>query len=245
VRQLKIIEKANKNSGRVCKPDSVAALSLGPTCVGVGDGTADDHSSRSRIAPGLEQPTRGSQQVAPASALHTGWASPPLLFGLAPRGVFRAPDVAIRAVGSYPTFSPLPNELRRNRQARGFPQACRRGDSIAGGLIFCGTFRSRVLLACLRKLRNATPWRYQARRPVVRHSCELRTLGVRTFLPFAFLATRKPAIIRLTRWFYYTSKGRGSEDGGICDSATVLRDAGGKKWKSAKTATTRRRRVSH
>jgi len=41
--------------------------------------------------------------------LHTGWASPPLLFGLAPRGVFRAPDVATRAVGSYPTFSPLPN----------------------------------------------------------------------------------------------------------------------------------------
>ena len=45
-------------------------------------------------------------------ALHTGWASPPLLFGLAPRGVFRAPDVATRAVGSYPTFSPLPNALR-------------------------------------------------------------------------------------------------------------------------------------
>jgi len=40
---------------------------------------------------------------------HTGWASPPLLFDLAPRGVFRAPDVATRAVGSYPTFSPLPN----------------------------------------------------------------------------------------------------------------------------------------
>jgi len=36
-------------------------------------------------------------------------ASSPLLFGLAPRGVFRAPDVAIGAVGSYPTFSPLPN----------------------------------------------------------------------------------------------------------------------------------------
>jgi len=42
---------------------------------------------------------------------HTGRAGPPLLFGLAPRGVFRAPDVAIQAVGSYPTFSPLPNAL--------------------------------------------------------------------------------------------------------------------------------------
>jgi len=42
----------------------------------------DDHSSRSRIAPGLEQPTRGSQQVAPSSALHTGWASPPSYLAL-------------------------------------------------------------------------------------------------------------------------------------------------------------------
>jgi hypothetical protein len=67
-----------------------------------------DHSSRSRIAPGLKQPTRGSQSFALLSAAHTGRASPPLLFGLAPRGVFRAPDVATRAVGSYPTFSPLP-----------------------------------------------------------------------------------------------------------------------------------------
>jgi hypothetical protein len=107
----------------------------------------DDHSSRSRIAPGLQQPTRGSQQSAPSSSLHTGWASPPLLFGLAPRGVFRAPDVAIRAVGSYPTFSPLPNALDRNRQPRGFPQACRRGTSLTGGLIFCGTFRRRNLTA--------------------------------------------------------------------------------------------------
>jgi hypothetical protein len=38
-------------------------------------------------------------------------AGSPLLFGLAPRGVFRASCVAARAVGSYPTFSPLPAEL--------------------------------------------------------------------------------------------------------------------------------------
>ena len=30
------------------------------------------------------------------------------LFGLAPDGVFRAASLALRAVGSYPTFSPLP-----------------------------------------------------------------------------------------------------------------------------------------
>ena len=118
----------------------------------------DDHSSRSRIAPGLQQPTRGSQQLALSSLLHTGWASPPLLFGLAPRGVFRAPDVAIRAVGSYPTFSPLPNALRRNRQGCGFPQSCRRGENITGGLIFCGTFRSR------RKILRSYQWQLRSPR---------------------------------------------------------------------------------
>jgi len=55
-------------------------------------------------------------------------------------------------VGSYPTFSPLPNAPRRNRQGCGFPQACRRGDSITGGLIFCGTFRSR------RKILKSYQW---------------------------------------------------------------------------------------
>jgi hypothetical protein len=38
----------------------------------------------------------------------TSRAGSPLLFGLAPRGVFRASRIAARAVGSYPTFSPLP-----------------------------------------------------------------------------------------------------------------------------------------
>jgi hypothetical protein len=33
---------------------------------------------------------------------------PASLFGLAPHGVYRAPPVARRAVGSYPAFSPLP-----------------------------------------------------------------------------------------------------------------------------------------
>jgi hypothetical protein len=38
----------------------------------------------------------------------------PLLFGLAPRGVFRASSVARRAVGSYPTVSPLPAKAPLN-----------------------------------------------------------------------------------------------------------------------------------
>ena len=39
-----------------------------------------------------------------------GRAIPGSLFGLAPNGVYRAPSIALGAVGSYPTFSPLPPE---------------------------------------------------------------------------------------------------------------------------------------
>ena len=116
-------------------------------CAGTGTKPAqrDDHSSRSRIAPGLKQPTRGSQQRALANATpirspkrtqgkHTGRASPPLLFGLAPRGVCRAADIAAGAVGSYPTFSPLPNAFDRWRRARGFAASLPQGANHTGGL---------------------------------------------------------------------------------------------------------------
>ena len=43
--------------------------------------------------------------------LITARATPGSLFGLAPGGVYNAPDVAIRAVGSYPAFSPLPPRI--------------------------------------------------------------------------------------------------------------------------------------
>ena len=49
------------------------------------------------------------------------------LFGLAPDEVFRAADITIGAVGSYPAFSPLPTT------------------EAAGGLIFCGTVRRKIL----------------------------------------------------------------------------------------------------
>jgi hypothetical protein len=148
-----------------------------------------DHSSRSRIAPGLKQPTRGSQRPTPSSETHTGWASPPLLFGLAPRGVFRAPDVATRAVGSYPTFSPLPNALDRNRRAPGFSESLPPRCKHHRRFIFCGTFRSHVSTTRFRALRDATPWRYQARCPAVAGSFEFTTAGVRTFLPLRLLGT--------------------------------------------------------
>ena len=53
-------------------------------------------------------------------------ASSPLLFGLAPRGVFRALAIANEAVGSYPTFSPLPNDASSERRLAGFPARCHR-----------------------------------------------------------------------------------------------------------------------
>src|SRR5882724_708393 len=95
-----------------------------------------DHSSRPRLAPRLQQPTRGLLAAlacaiaAEARSLSrtrsASRAGSPLLFGLAPRGVFRASPVARRAVGSYPTFSPLPTELAFRRRLAGFPVRCHR-----------------------------------------------------------------------------------------------------------------------
>ena len=66
-------------------------------------------------------------------------AGAPLLFGLAPRGVFRASFVSKRAVGSYSTVSPLPrNQL--SRRLAGFPARCHRAP-FHRRFIFCGTFR--------------------------------------------------------------------------------------------------------
>src|SRR5471032_2215971 len=53
---------------------------------------------------------------------------PVLLFCLAPHGVYPAPDITGRAVGSCPAFSPLPR----------FPKETRR-------YIFCDTFRRKEL----------------------------------------------------------------------------------------------------
>ena len=95
--------------------------------------------------------------AAPCGAANSGWASPPLLFGLAPRGVFRAPVVATRAVGSYPTFSPLPARFAETGEPSVSPKVCRRGASIAGGLSFCGTFRSRPSRRAFARLEALPP----------------------------------------------------------------------------------------
>ncbi len=62
----------------------------------------DDHLSGTIVTDRLKQPTRGS----------TVRAAPRRLFGLAPTGGYRAPQLSLRAVGSYPTVSPLPVSRR-------------------------------------------------------------------------------------------------------------------------------------
>ena len=110
----------------------------------------DDHSSSPGLAAGIERPTRGfilpcrlrrTEGSASFARKHSvSRASSPLLFGLAPRGVFRAPDVATGAVGSYPTFSPLPAMRTIRRHPEGFPPGYHR-DTLRWRFVLCGTVR--------------------------------------------------------------------------------------------------------
>lgn len=136
----------------------------------------DDHSSSPGLATGIERPTRGfidscrlrSRKGSPLlRARSASRASSGLLFGLAPRGVFRAGSIADAAVGSYPTFSPLPSSRSIGRCPRGFPLVYHRGTPRRRSIL-CGTFREphhrleavsgspgvtrRVALLCLRKV---------------------------------------------------------------------------------------------
>jgi hypothetical protein len=114
--------------GRACKPDSVPRTNCKAACA------RGDHSSSPGIATGIQQPTRGFS--IDDGLRHREWsafifmnansssrAGSPLLFGLAPRGVFRAPGVTTGAVGSYPTFSPLPNDASISKTSHRFPCA--------------------------------------------------------------------------------------------------------------------------
>src|SRR5579862_2728430 len=78
------------------------------------------HSSPSAIARALQQPTR-------SVLIEVGTSH--CLFGLAPAGVYPATTVTNRAVGSYPTFSPLPKQVPRLRSGRTL------------AVLFCGTIR--------------------------------------------------------------------------------------------------------
>lgn len=80
---------------RACKPNSVK----------------ESASSGRRLPgqPSLWEVRCRTPQAAYPSVLTRRAASNPLLFGLAPDGVFPATFVAESAVGSYPAFSPLPD----------------------------------------------------------------------------------------------------------------------------------------
>ena len=149
----------------------------------------------------------------------TSRAGSPLLFGLAPRGVFRASPVARRAVGSYPTFSPLPAEPAFRRRLAGLPARCHRA-SLHRRSILCGTFRDTVaqasacVLSARRKRSAAPPKMHRLKsvllrplalpgaftlRPVAeglplppKAPYPIARVGVRTFLPFTLRDRQGP-----------------------------------------------------
>src|SRR5579862_2208150 len=132
-------------------------------------------------------------------------ASSPLLFGLAPRGVCRAPNVAIRAVGSYPTFSPLPiND--HVKMSRRFSFEISPGTS-TGGLFS-------VALSVTRTHGVHIPWRYQARSPSFKPAKHGLADSNYFFVeakwcpdfPPASAFRLQPAIIQLTRRHDYNSE---------------------------------------
>ena len=109
------------------------------------------HTSRcgSSDLPEGSHPVRlsplGTERVLLRERLSAGRTSPPLLFGLAPRGVCHADDITAAAVGSYPTFSPLPaREPCRHPEA--FPPVCHRV-TLRRRYLLCGTFRDAAACA--------------------------------------------------------------------------------------------------
>ena len=72
----------------------------------------DDHSSGTSVAGRLVRPTRAATRRTPAGTVRPGL---PLLFGLAPGGVYPAGSVAEAAGRSYRPVSPLPAGGRTRR----------------------------------------------------------------------------------------------------------------------------------
>ena len=113
---------------------------------------ADRSTARCGLPEGLARTPKRPAHV-------TGRAGPPLLFGLAPRGVYPAADIAARAVGSYPTVSPLPSATIGKDPPEVWPQADHRF-ALAGGL-----FSVALSVTQRPHCGRPVPWRYQARCP--------------------------------------------------------------------------------
>jgi hypothetical protein len=115
-----------------------------------------DHSSRRRVTADVQQrPTRRFQPLhgaalrrrADAGHTHCSERVPPSLFGLAPCGVYPAFGVAVEAVRSYRTFSPLPRGLAVQACALSVRPLAARNPKIALGVrryILCGTRHPRA-----------------------------------------------------------------------------------------------------
>ena len=115
------LDEKKKEREQACKPNSVPRLTgvaIIPLAPALLPGSSDLPESWPREGVG-------------------GAGTPPLLFGLAPSGVYLAPDIAIGAVRSYPaergrrsdrTFSPL-------------PVLCVAETTESRRYVFCGTFR--------------------------------------------------------------------------------------------------------
>ena len=137
-------------------------------------------------------------------------ASSPLLFGLAPRGVFRALAIASEAVGSYPTFSPLPTVRALRDVSQVLPARCHRA-ALPPAVYFLWHYPWLRLVA---KPPGVTR-RVALSRVLANKSLVMPQDGVRTFLPLLRLAAQQPAITRPARCFKYTLQAH------ICRASTI------------------------
>jgi hypothetical protein len=161
-----------KRSGRACKPDFVPHANRKVNRV------RGDHSSRSRLAPQLKQPTRGllsatTQLLAPLRRKRSplsrialgepGRLSPPI-WPCTTRG-FPCLRCCHRSGGLLPHLFTL---TRRNTQFEGVSQVYLRDATVLlrRRSIFCGTFRERSRYRRPKPPPSKPlPWCYQARCP--------------------------------------------------------------------------------
>jgi len=149
-------ENKRLKCGRNCKPDFVLALNAIARMMTRGAG-AIIPLGEPLLARSCSLPE--SHRTGPVLA-----CCPTLLFGLAPRGVCRAPNVAIRAVSFYLAVSPLPAAVAFNRGGKvSLPSATEA--LVSRRSVFCGTFRSPAILSRFTRINRRIPWRYQARCP--------------------------------------------------------------------------------
>jgi hypothetical protein len=149
------------------------------------------HPSRRLAPPGWE--------LSACANRSTSRASSPLLFGLAPRGVCLASGITAGAVGSYPTFSPLPALRTIRRHPEGFPPGYQRV-ALRRRYILCGTFRSARAAPDSRPATTCAPPGVTRR---IAHSAFADSVSGLSSRPAARAA--RPAIIQLTRHNYYTA----------------------------------------